>query len=82
MIQDIEKFPKYSRRNREAVSNSDVCSCYFCLGSFSTSDISDWADDGDTAICPHCDVDAILPGLIGKELLIAAKVRFFTKVSR
>jgi len=76
---EIEQFPSASRNNREAISRSDVCSCYFCLGSFSSADVVEWADQGKTALCPHCDIDALVPGMINQEQLIQANVRYFAQ---
>ena len=59
----------YSEYHRAATSNalalaeSLTCSCYYCLRTYSTDEIVDWIDDADglTAICPHCDIDAVVP---------------------
>ena len=41
------------------------CGCFYCLRVLSPSEIKEWCDEsengeGMTAICPYCDVDAIL----------------------
>ena len=37
------------------------CDCYHCLKTFHVEDIKDWTDGGETAICPHCNVDSVIP---------------------
>jgi hypothetical protein len=38
--------------NRSALARSDLCGCFYCLEVFAPSEIEDWTDDGDTALCP------------------------------
>jgi hypothetical protein len=76
---DIENFPQKSRRNRAEIENHSTCSCYFCLRSFLKEEVIEWVDKGETALCPHCGIDALIPGVVSSELLTSAKIRFFTK---
>lgn len=47
--------------NKEELANSDACSCCYCLKTFSPSEIIDWVGSGGTtAICPYCDINAVL----------------------
>ena len=46
--------------NRKNLKKDKICGCYFCLTIFKTSEIEDWIDKKDTAICPYCGVDAIV----------------------
>lgn len=46
---------------------SVICGCFYCSSTFEPGDIGEWVDaaeDGDglgqTALCPHCGVDAVL----------------------
>ena len=36
------------------------CGCFYCLKIFSPNEITDWTDDGKTALCPHCGIDAVI----------------------
>lgn len=55
----------YSMHNRKQVEDAQVCGCYHCLKVFSPSEIKEYTDVedklDDTVICPHCDVDCVLP---------------------
>jgi len=35
--------------------------CFYCLALFDTAEIIDWTDDEQTALCPLCGIDAVLP---------------------
>lgn len=47
------------------------CACYSCLRRFLGRTIKEWTDDNQTAICPHCGVDAVIPdtSVVTDELL-------------
>ena len=34
--------------------------CFHCLSTFKAERVCEWADDGRTALCPVCGVDAVL----------------------
>lgn len=74
---NIEDAPKLSMNNREALSKSDMCGCYFCLRTFKGTDITAWTDSGRTGLCSHCDVDSLLPGITDHNKLVAANKRWF-----
>jgi hypothetical protein len=39
------------------------CGCFYCLRLFEASAVGVWVGRGDaTALCPHCHIDAVLPG--------------------
>lgn len=44
------------------VQRSVWCGCFHCLKLFTPGAIEEWIDRGWTALCPHCGVDAVLPG--------------------
>ena len=48
--------------NRESLSKVTDCTCYHCLNTFETQAITEWCDEGLTALCPNCGVDSIIPG--------------------
>lgn len=51
----------FNHNHREALADADQCGCYSCLRVFNPTEIESWTDNGTTAICPYCDVDAIIP---------------------
>jgi NAD-dependent SIR2 family protein deacetylase len=42
------------------MTSGTACRCFHCLHAFAAEQIKDWADDGETARCPICGVDAVL----------------------
>lgn len=55
---------QYSISNKENVLSSNKCGCFFCQKIFDSKLISNhYINDknGETAICPFCGVDSILP---------------------
>lgn len=49
-----------SSYNREQLSNSKLCGCFYCLKIFDPKLIVNWCDDNQTAICPYCGIDSII----------------------
>ena len=59
---NFKMVPKFAMHNRELISNVSECSCYYCLKTFGSSEIKEWTDkNDDTALCPYCSVDAVIP---------------------
>ncbi|RLS56111.1 MAG: cytoplasmic protein [Planctomycetota bacterium] len=55
---------RHCRRHRVEVLRSLTCGCFYCRAIFPPTEILEWTDPregtGQTAICPHCGVDAVL----------------------
>lgn len=49
--------------NREALQRVDRYGCFYCLAIFDPQEIEEWIEDegGDTALCPRCEIDSVLP---------------------
>lgn len=62
-IKLMEKAHEYCTANEKALKDSDSCGCFYCLTIYRPSEIKEWIEDknGNTAICPHCGIDAVLP---------------------
>ena len=58
---DIRHAAKFAMHNKKEVQNSIICGCFHCLALFDPKEIKEWTDDQDTAVCPFCYVDAVLP---------------------
>ena len=39
--------------------------CFYCKCIYSPSKIKEWIDGGETALCPKCGIDSVLPGFYG-----------------
>lgn len=48
-------------KNRDILQEANDCVCVNCSEEFKVEEISDWLDNKQTAVCPHCHVDAVLP---------------------
>jgi len=66
--------------NRNDIEDDTDCGCYFCIRMFKGRDIEAWADGGNTAICPHCDIDAVIVNPT-QEYLKEACEMFFSGLS-
>ena len=65
---DIQEAHRHSMRNRKELAESDACGCFYCERTFSPAEITEWIDDGQTAMCPYCGIDSVLASASGFEL--------------
>lgn len=45
------------------------CGCFYCLRVFSGDVVREFIDNGYTALCPFCSVDAVLPNVTDRRIL-------------
>lgn len=62
-----------SMLNRPEIEKSKKCGCFHCLRIFNRSEINEWTDnqenlEGDTAICPYCEIDSVLGDASGYDI--------------
>ena len=57
---ELIKLHKCAINNRKKIEISDTCGCFYCKEIFYAGDITEWTDDGETAICPKCGVDSVI----------------------
>ena len=60
----LKRLHVYSTHNRRWVETADRCHCFYCKSCVEASTVTEYADDGQTAFCPKCDVQALLPDSI------------------
>ena len=69
-----------SMNNRGALLDSRECGCFFCLKMFKPDQIIKWIHE-ETALCPFCGVDAVIPEScdykLDDSLLLAMKEFWF-----
>ena len=65
MTNALSEAHKHSSYHRKELEQSEFCRCFYCFGHFSTTDIHEWIDDGNTGLCPNCGVDAVLGNASG-----------------
>ncbi len=83
---DLEKAHKYSINNKRALLKDELCGCFFCLKIFSPTEITDWIDKDQTALCPRCSIDSIIGESSGfpitEEFLEKMRDRWFSVLTR
>ena len=60
-LKDILIGYDYSIHNKELLEKTDKCGCYYCLEIFNTNEIEDYIEEEDTALCPYCGADSVIP---------------------
>ena len=64
----LKKLHAYSSHNKDLVAASEKCYCFHCKAVVSTFLIKDFADNGQTAICPKCGIDAMIPDSVEENI--------------
>ena len=59
-MSDVKVAHGYCTNNRENLKNGTKCGCFYCTQIFSAEEITDFTDNGKTALCPYCGVDAVI----------------------
>lgn len=59
----LEETSIYSRNHKDLLKQSTESGCYYCCNFFPSSDVKEWCDDGETALCPKCGVDSVIPSV-------------------
>ena len=59
-MNDVMSAHNNCRNNLDALKDSDICGCFYCLELFDPKFIHEWCDGEQTAVCPHCGIDSIL----------------------
>lgn len=65
---NIKSLVNFSFKNIELIKQASTCGCYHCCDIFESKDIIQFTDDGKTALCPKCHVDAVLGDKSGFEI--------------
>ena len=66
-------------KNNKLKCAETMCGCYSCTQSFHGSTITQFCDNGDTALCPVCGVDAVLPNVTDPVILGTLFENWFTE---
>ena len=57
---ELKSAHSHSYHNRGEIEQSSLCGCFSCKRTFLSSEVEDFIDDGETALCPYCGVDAVI----------------------
>ncbi len=75
-----------SSHHRAEIESSTICGCFYCCSEFEPNEIGEWVDAiddiiGQTALCPHCGVDAVIGSQSGfpitQEFLAQMRAHWF-----
>ena len=58
--QDHHRAHGHCRNNREELHKCKLCGCFYCLGIYPPSEITEWVDVDRTAICAKCGIDSVI----------------------
>jgi hypothetical protein len=61
---EASRLHRHTRANRMELEASEVCGCIACERIYFPSEIVRWVDE-ETAVCPHCGVDAVVGSASG-----------------
>jgi len=50
-----------SFKNKKLFKKYNEVSCFFCLKDSLVISIKEWTDKGQTALCPKCNIDSLIP---------------------
>jgi hypothetical protein len=65
----LKRLHNKSSNHRDKLMAENICSCFYCCKKFIPSSIYEWVDSNDTALCPYCGIDSVVPGDIDDVLL-------------
>ena len=58
---ELKEIHDKSSYHRDAIEKSLWCGCFYCLNTFRPEEIEEWIDKSQTALCPKCGIDSVLP---------------------
>ena len=64
----LEKLHTYCTNNRDLVARANRCYCVYCKADMDRREIVDFLELENTAVCPKCGVDAVLPDSIDETI--------------
>ena len=83
--EELKAIHKHSFMNRNEVTDSKNCGCFYCGRIYPSSQLDpeeDYTDFGATALCPYCGIDSVIGDAskihLTKELLNEMYKYFFT----
>lgn len=57
----LKKLHAKSFRGKEKLKRAKLAGCFHCLSTYRPQFITEYVDDGLTARCPRCGIDAVIP---------------------
>ena len=47
--------------HRDELAKTQTCGCFYCKQVYNPDEIREWIDGQQTALCPKCGIDSVLP---------------------
>lgn len=67
-MSDVETAHARCGRNRAQLADSVSCGCFYCLAIYPPSEIAEWTDNGQTAVCARCGIDSVIAESAGSPI--------------
>lgn len=64
----FEKLHAYASNNKELIKESEYCYCFHCKKQFESKEVVRYLEGENTALCPHCGIDAIIPNNVDEPI--------------
>ena len=58
--EELKSAHRHCSYHRKEVEASSEAGCFYCLETFLPSEIEEWCDEGQTALCPKCGIDSVI----------------------
>lgn len=60
---DLQRLHKLSSHHRKVIEDNSHSGCFYCYAVLvpASSFVTEWCDGGETALCPHCGIDSVIP---------------------
>jgi hypothetical protein len=60
MEEHFKNAHRFSSHQRNELEADNICGCFYCMKIYSPSEITEWWDNEDTAVCPFCGIDSVI----------------------
>jgi NAD-dependent SIR2 family protein deacetylase len=57
----LQRAHRYCSNHLHLWCKSGLGRCFHCLKTVNRDEIEEWIDGVETAVCPHCGIDALIP---------------------
>ena len=80
-LDKLKELHKKCSFHKDEVEKAENCGCFHCCKTFLPTEVWDWVDGGETALCPHCRIDAVLPNVTDADTLKEMSEYWFSEAS-
>lgn len=75
----VDKAHPHRTNNLAALCRSAVSGCFYCLAIYPPSEITEWIDHGNSALCPKCGIDSVLAADSGYPITTAFVTKMYAR---